>query len=108
MRRGIYGSECGGEGILKQTSGGPPEVGPERGAPVGAVLLHAALIIGAIIMAAPFVWMVLSSLKPFSQVFLIPPKWIPDPWEWGITSGRGNRRRSAGRISTAFTLRLSL
>lgn len=34
-------------------------------------------------MTGPFIWMILSSLKQFSQVFLIPPKWIPDPWEWG-------------------------
>ncbi|UQZ86892.1 Lactose transport system permease protein LacG [Paenibacillus konkukensis] len=50
--------------------------------PVGKVLLHAVLIVGAVIMTGPFLWMVLSSLKQFSQVFLIPPKWIPDPWEW--------------------------
>lgn len=51
--------------------------------PIATVLLHAALIIGAVIMTAPFIWMILSSLKQFSQIFLIPPKWIPDPWEWG-------------------------
>lgn len=50
---------------------------------LGTLLLHAALIAGAIVMIAPFVWMVLSSLKQFQQVFLIPPQWIPDPWEWG-------------------------
>lgn len=50
---------------------------------IGRVLLHTVLVIGAIIMIGPFIWMVLSSLKQFSQVFLIPPKWIPDPWEWG-------------------------
>ncbi|TDG00995.1 carbohydrate ABC transporter permease [Paenibacillus piri] len=50
---------------------------------VFTVMLHVILIIGAMIMIAPFLWMVLSSLKQFSQIFLIPPKWIPDPWEWG-------------------------
>lgn len=53
------------------------------GSPVATVLLHVVLIAGAIAMTGPFLWMVLSSLKPFSQIFLIPPKWIPDPWEWG-------------------------
>lgn len=51
--------------------------------PLSTALLHAVLILGAIVMVGPFIWMVLSSLKTFSQVFLIPPKWIPDPWEWG-------------------------
>ncbi|WP_019534580.1 carbohydrate ABC transporter permease [Paenibacillus ginsengihumi] len=51
--------------------------------PLATALLHALLILGAIVMVGPFIWMVLSSLKTFSQVFLIPPKWIPDPWEWG-------------------------
>lgn len=55
---------------------------PYRRLRVSAVLLHAVLIIGACIMALPFVWMVLSSLKDLSQVFIVPPKWIPDPFVW--------------------------
>jgi len=47
---------------------------------VSTILLHIALIIGAFIMVFPFVWMILTSLKDFSQAFLIPPKIIPDPW----------------------------
>ena len=46
------------------------------------VALHVVLSIGAFIMAFPFVWMVLTSLKDFSQAFLIPPKWLPDPFVW--------------------------
>jgi multiple sugar transport system permease protein len=42
--------------------------------------LHLILAIGAFIMAFPFLWMILTSLKDSSQAFLIPPKWIPDPW----------------------------
>ena len=30
----------------------------------------------------PFFWMVSTSLKDNSQVFLIPPQWIPDPIKW--------------------------
>lgn len=44
------------------------------------ILLHIVLIFGAFIMVFPFVWMILTSLKDFSQAFLIPPKIIPDPW----------------------------
>jgi len=33
-------------------------------------------------MAAPFVWMMLTSLKDNTQVFRIPPTWIPNPVLW--------------------------
>jgi multiple sugar transport system permease protein len=50
---------------------------------LATVVLHALLIIGAFLMVFPFLWMVLTSLKEFSQAFLIPPKWIPSPFVWG-------------------------
>lgn len=53
-----------------------------RGLRLSTVLLHIVLLIGACIMALPFVWMLLSSLKDLSQVFIVPPKWIPDPFVW--------------------------
>ncbi len=45
-----------------------------------SILLHSVLIVGAFLMVFPFIWMILTSLKDFSQAFLIPPKIIPDPW----------------------------
>ncbi|GIV81065.1 MAG: sugar ABC transporter permease [Anaerolineae bacterium] len=30
----------------------------------------------------PFFWMVLSALKPEYQIYMWPPKWIPDPIQW--------------------------
>lgn len=36
----------------------------------------------AIVMLAPFVWLVSSSLKNQVQIFSYPPKWIPDPIVW--------------------------
>ncbi len=30
----------------------------------------------------PFIWMVSTSVKPIGQVFVYPPKWIPDPVLW--------------------------
>lgn len=30
----------------------------------------------------PFVWMVLASLKPNNEVFLVPVKWFPSVWHW--------------------------
>lgn len=55
-----------------------------RGLRMSTVVLHIVLILGACMMALPFVWMVLSSLKDLSQVFVVPPKWIPDPFIWSI------------------------
>ncbi|MFB4213084.1 carbohydrate ABC transporter permease [Shouchella sp. JSM 1781072] len=46
------------------------------------ILLHLALIIGSIVMAGPFIWMGLSSLKSFEQMFSVPPTIIPDPVMW--------------------------
>ncbi|MDQ0206242.1 carbohydrate ABC transporter permease [Alkalicoccobacillus murimartini] len=46
------------------------------------IALHIVLIIGSFIMAGPFIWMALSSLKSFEQIFAVPPVWIPDPIMW--------------------------
>ncbi|MGO4697890.1 carbohydrate ABC transporter permease [Paenibacillus sp. 2TAB26] len=46
------------------------------------MVLHVVLIIGACIMGLPFLWMILSALKDLSQVFVVPPKWIPEPFVW--------------------------
>jgi multiple sugar transport system permease protein len=50
---------------------------------VSTITIHLTLIIGAFLMAMPFIWMISSSLKDISQVFQVPPKWIPDPFVWG-------------------------
>ncbi len=49
---------------------------------LGDALLHVVLILGALTMIVPFLWMVSTSLKDFSQVFNIPPNWIPNPVVW--------------------------
>lgn len=50
--------------------------------PIGTILLHVVLLLGAATMILPFLWMVGTSLKDFGQVFILPPKWIPDPVVW--------------------------
>jgi multiple sugar transport system permease protein len=52
--------------------------------PLGAstVVLHLVLIIGAIFMVVPFVWMVVTSLETTAQAFSIPPSFIPNPVKW--------------------------
>lgn len=42
-------------------------------------LSYVLLIIGAVAMILPFIWMVSTSLKPERGVFSMPPQWIPDP-----------------------------
>ena len=43
------------------------------------LLIWAILVIGAVIMAFPFVWLVSSSLKLENDIFIFPPQWIPNP-----------------------------
>lgn len=59
-------------------------ISPRR--PVGprhltsTVLLHVALCLGLVVMAVPFVWMLLGSFKTTSELRRTPPTWIPqDP-----------------------------
>lgn len=63
-----------------------PETEPEPATPVEqpprgrrplAVLLHLALIAGLVLMAVPFVWMILGSFKTTSELRQTPPTWIP-------------------------------
>jgi multiple sugar transport system permease protein len=64
--------------ITNQTVAAPR---PRFSSSMGSVLLHLILILVALTMIIPFVWMVSTSLKDFSQVFNIPPNWIPVVWE---------------------------
>lgn len=50
---------------------------------ISTVIKHILLSIVAISMLAPFLWMISTSLKTNSDVFTVPPKWIPNPVEWG-------------------------
>ena len=43
------------------------------------ILKHVALITVAISMVLPFLWMISTSLKTNSNVFIVPPQWIPSP-----------------------------
>lgn len=49
---------------------------------VGRVLIHLLLGGGAILMLAPFFWLVSSSLKTPQQIYVFPPVWIPSPVQW--------------------------
>lgn len=40
------------------------------------------LALGSVLMLAPLIWMVSTSLKTMEGVFELPPQWIPDPVVW--------------------------
>lgn len=50
---------------------------------IGKVLVYVALILIALLMLIPFVWMLSASLKYSKDVFMFPIKWIPDEPQWG-------------------------
>ncbi len=47
-----------------------------------SILKHKALLLVATSMLAPFFWMISTSVKTSSNVFAVPPQWIPDPIRW--------------------------
>ncbi|MBN2899628.1 MAG: carbohydrate ABC transporter permease [Clostridia bacterium] len=40
------------------------------------------LAIGALVVALPFIWMILTAVKPSNEVLLMPPKWFPSTLVW--------------------------
>ena len=57
-----------------------------------SILIYATLIFVGFFMVMPFVYMLSTSLKPPNQVFLYPPRWLPDPIRWD------NYLTAAGRL----------
>jgi multiple sugar transport system permease protein len=49
---------------------------------IGRALILSFLTFGALIFAAPFLWLVSSSLKEPAKIWLFPPQWIPNPVRW--------------------------
>ena len=46
------------------------------------ILVAILLGLGSVLMLAPLVWMISTSLKTMEGVFELPPQWIPDPFVW--------------------------
>lgn len=44
--------------------------------------IHIILIIGSLIMVAPFIWMILTSIKPLGEAMQIPPTFLPEETKW--------------------------
>ncbi len=46
------------------------------------IIIHALLIIGAILTIGPFIWMILTSLKTYAESVQVPPVIIPSQFMW--------------------------
>jgi ABC-type glycerol-3-phosphate transport system permease component len=46
------------------------------------IIVYGLLIGLTLLFIFPFFWMILSALKPQYQIYIWPPKWIPDPIQW--------------------------
>jgi multiple sugar transport system permease protein len=51
-----------------------------RGAFARTWWLYALLLGGLVLVLGPFVWMLLSSFKPQSELVRVPPTWLPETW----------------------------
>jgi multiple sugar transport system permease protein len=57
------------------------------GARVFNVVVHAILMLGAVVMVLPMLWMLMTSFKPPTEVELWPPKFLPVNWTWSNYTG---------------------
>src|SRR5262245_8906883 len=69
-------------------------VEPARSAPVatirtnlfqryaGRMVLYVLVVTLAILYAMPFLWMLSTSVKPGYQIYVVPPVWWPDTFNW--------------------------
>jgi multiple sugar transport system permease protein len=46
------------------------------------ILTYALLILGALFVLIPLYWMIATSLKAETRLFILPPQWFPDPIVW--------------------------
>lgn len=66
------------------------------------VVLHLVLLTGAVAFAVPYLWMVLTSLKPDQAIFT-DPLGLPDPWKWSnYPRAFAFLETALGRIRTGF------
>jgi multiple sugar transport system permease protein len=85
---------------------------------IGDWLVFALLSAGAIVMIAPLLWMVSTSLKTKTEVFALPPVWIPEVPQWdtyvrmwqdsSILTGFQNSFIVAGTVTVLGTITCSM
>src|SRR5215469_12068316 len=49
----------------------------------GSLIAHAILVLGAIWLAGPFLWEVLTAFKTLTEATSVPPTWLPAQWRFG-------------------------
>lgn len=54
---------------------------------VGGWVLNTVLVVGGLVMLAPFIWLVTASVQPATKAFSLPPHWIPT--DIGLENYRG-------------------
>jgi len=72
-------------GLHKLAESGSTPRGPRSGSPlkrVGRFAGYTVLIVAALALFAPFIWMVMSSLKTANEVFSVPVTWLPEVFVW--------------------------
>ncbi len=55
---------------------------PRRGTPWGLMLVYLALVLGSMVMILPFVWMLLTSVKPDAEIFGQTLRWLPSEFDF--------------------------
>jgi multiple sugar transport system permease protein len=53
---------------------------PRKRVPVGRIVMYVVLIVGGIIAALPFLWMVFGAFKTGQEIRQIPPTFLPQSW----------------------------
>lgn len=46
-------------------------------------ILYCMIVPASVIMLTPLIWMFLTSLKSYEELFIVPPIWIPEEFRWG-------------------------
>ena len=47
---------------------------------LGRVIVYTILILGMVVTLIPFLWVILTSLKPASEIIKVPPTFLPEQW----------------------------
>ena len=81
---------------------------------LGNIIVSIVLALGSVVMLAPLVWTLSTSLKTRDGVFALPPQWIPDPFVWDnyirvwtagpLLSGIKNSLIVAGSVTIVGTI----
>lgn len=82
----MAGPESSAGMLLTREASGMPYMARNRRIRVGHVIsrfvLYSLVLSGAVTYAMPFVWMLSTAVKPGYQVYLVPPVWFPEKYQW--------------------------